>query len=115
MTKKAPIRSSQGPGETPKFEYLRDSESGAEAHALHTLAPGIGPRFLARDERAIKAPSVQARKHQTSSKIQNLRDIESGASAFTKRLWRTSKRTHSRTLPPSSKALWRTRARGRKS
>ena len=34
MTKKAPIRSSQAPRETPKLQYLKDTESGAEARAL---------------------------------------------------------------------------------
>src|ERR1700677_3247181 len=38
MTKKAPVRSSQAPWETPKFQYLRDIESGAKAHAMASQA-----------------------------------------------------------------------------
>src|ERR1700722_9498630 len=34
MTKKAPVRSSQARGEAPKLQYLRDTKSGAKAHAL---------------------------------------------------------------------------------
>src|SRR3984957_2479181 len=38
MTKKAPVRSSPAPRETPKLQYLRDTESGAKAHAMASQA-----------------------------------------------------------------------------
>src|ERR1700722_1357864 len=38
MTKKAPVRSSQARGEAPKLQYLRDTESGAKAHAMASQA-----------------------------------------------------------------------------